>query len=56
MSPNSKLLENHRKKITELSQQKSELETELDRAMNRLMINKEQYKVKGSFNIFSALK
>eukprot|EP00794_Sanderia_malayensis_P017715 gene17715-19486_t len=47
--PTAKLLENHRQKISELIQQRSELETELDRAMTRLMLNKEQYKVKDWF-------
>ena len=42
---NRKLLENHRRRVLGLNQQKSELEIELDQAMNRLMMDKDRYKV-----------
>ena len=42
---NRKLLENHRRRVLGLNQQKSDLEIELDQAMNRLMMDKDKYKV-----------
>jgi len=38
------LLENHRRRVLGLTEQKSALETELDQAMNKLMLEKEKYK------------
>ncbi|XP_065051675.1 kinesin-like protein KIF26B isoform X3 [Rhopilema esculentum] len=49
---NRKLLENHRRRVLGLTQERSDLETELDQAMNRLMLEKDKYKViKGSENL-----
>ena len=42
---NRKLLENHRRRVLGLTQERSDLETELDQAMNRLMLEKDKYKV-----------
>jgi len=38
------LLESHRRRVLGLTEQKSALETELDQAMNKLMLEKEKYK------------